>query len=80
MSSLVTAVLVGFVALKRAPLTALVGFAVMGIGIARVMPSGSIVRALLVSVAIIGSVASGLAAATDMLGGGGGWRGTLTLR
>jgi hypothetical protein len=68
-----------FVALMREPFLAFIGFAVMGVGAARVLRSGSIIRGALLGVAIIGTVASGLAAATQTLGGPS-VRGTISLR
>jgi hypothetical protein len=57
-----------FLVLMQAPFMALTGFAVMGLGIARVMPSGSVVRTVLLAVAVVGTVASGLAAAPRLVG------------
>jgi hypothetical protein len=57
-----------FLMLMHAPYTALIGFAVMGVGVARLMPSGSVVRSALLGVAALGIVASGLAAAPGLVG------------
>ena len=79
MSYLFDLALRGFLVLSHAPLMAFTGFTVMGIGAARLLPQGSMLRGVLLPVAIIGALAAGLAIAMHVLAGPG-WQHSLAIR
>jgi hypothetical protein len=79
MSYLFDLALHAFLVLSRSPFMAFTGFTVMGLGAARVLPAGSLIRGVLLPVAIFGALASGLAIAMHVIGGPG-WQSSLVIR
>jgi hypothetical protein len=79
MSSLFDLTVYWFLAMMRAPSMAFVGCAVLGVGAARLLPAGSLLRAVLLGVAVVVSLAAGLGLAAQIIGGSL-WHGSVQLR